>query len=166
MPPTRERGTVIAARHGAVDVRVQAGKACENCSACCRVDKDGVTIENARDAFGSSVGDMVEVEIPEGADARAGVLVFVLPVVGMLVGYGVGATLATVLGGVPDLGGAIGAVSAIAIALVIVRLRGRSTPDERFRPVVRAIIPRDPSAPSSTEGGSATDPQPLFRKSR
>ena len=148
MPGTRERGTVIAAREGAVDVRVQGGAACQNCSACCRVDRNGVTIENARDALGAAVGDSVEVEIPEGADARAGVLVFVLPVVGMLVGYGIGAMIATAVGWVPDAGGAIGAVAAILAALIVLRFTGRRQPDERFRPVVRAIIPRDQSAPS------------------
>jgi positive regulator of sigma E activity len=154
MSGSRERGTVIATRPGAVDVRVQGGKACENCSACCRVDKDGVTIENARDAFGAAVGDTVDVEIPEGADTRAGVLVFVLPVAGMLAGYSIGAVISTALGAGADIGGAIGAVTAIAIALIVLRYKGRAAPDERFRPRVHAIIPRDPSAPSHpVEGG-------------
>lgn len=135
-------------------MRVAGGKACENCSACCRVDKDGVTIENARDAFGAAVGDTVDVEIPEGADTRAGVLVFVLPVAGMLAGYGIGAVISTALGAGADIGGAIGAVTAIAIALIMLRYKGRAAPDERFRPRVHAIIPRDPSAPSHpVEGG-------------
>lgn len=147
MPGTLERGTVVAVRDGAVDVRVQGGTACDNCSACCRVDKNGVTIENARDTSGAAIGDSVEVEIPAGADARAGVLVFILPVVGMFVGYGIGATVATLLGGVADVGGAIGAVAAIGSALLVLRMRGRMAPDERFRPFVRAIISRDSFAP-------------------
>lgn len=147
---------MTAAAGGAVDVRVQASGACENCSACCRVDKDGVTIEGARDPLGAAVGDTVEVEIPEGADARAGVLVFVLPVVGLLLGYGIGAAASTALGEAPDLGGAIGAVLAIAVALVVVRVRGRAVPDERFRPVVRAIIARNLPASSPVEDGSDT----------
>lgn len=153
MAATLERGTVIAVRTGGVDVRVQGGKACENCSACCRVDKDGVTIENARNTAGAVMGDTVDVEIPEGADTRAGILVFVLPVIGILVGYAAGAWMASALGGVPDTGGAIGAVSAIGVALLVLRLRGKAAPDERFRPFVRAIIPRNPHAPSGTEGG-------------
>jgi sigma-E factor negative regulatory protein RseC len=153
MPGTRERGTVTAAGDGAVDVRVQATAACENCSACCRVDKDGVTVEGARDPLGAAVGDLVEVEIPEGADTRAGVLVFILPVLGLLVGYAIGAAVSTALGQAPDLGGAIGAVLAIAVALVVVRVRGRAVPDERFRPVVRAIIARNLPASSTSEDG-------------
>jgi len=158
MPGQRETGTVIAVADGAADVRVQSGAACANCSACCHVDKDGVTIEGALNRAGAQVGDRVEVEIPEGADARAGVLVFVLPAAGLLLGYALGAAVATLLGATPDVGGAFGAVLAVAVALVVLRYRGRALPDERFRPVVRAIIARNLPAPSAPEGGSNDTP--------
>jgi positive regulator of sigma E activity len=133
-----ERGTVIAASEGSVDVRVAAGSACESCGACCHVDKDGVTIEGARNAVGAAVGDEVEVEIPEGADTRAGIIVFVLPAVGLLAGYGGGYLAALTLGVTPDLGGAVGAVAAVVAALLVLRARGRDAlSGERYRPRAR-----------------------------
>lgn len=158
MPATREQGVVIAVRGDAADVRAAGGAACANCSACCHVDKEGVTIEGALNRAGAAVGDRVEVTIPEGADTRAGVLVFVLPAIGLLAGYGVGAAVASAFGATPDLGGAIGAVLAVGIALVVLRARGRALPDERFRPVVHAIIPRDQSA--LPRGGSGSHDTP------
>jgi len=90
MPGIIERGTVIASSEGSVDVRLAGGSACESCGACCHVDRDGVTVEGASDKLGAAVGDEVEVEIPEGSDTRAGVIVFIVPAVGLLVGYLVG----------------------------------------------------------------------------
>ena len=153
MPGIVERGIVIASSQGAVDVRVASGAACASCGACCHVDNDGVTIEGARNALGASVGDEVEVEVPEGADTRAGVIVFIVPAVGLLAGYAVGYAAGLALGVTPDLTGAVGAVGAIVAALVVLRARGRDAlSDERYRPRVRAIIaPGLPAAPPEGE---------------
>lgn len=141
MPAVTERGTVIAVSAGTVDVRVAAGDACASCAACCHVDRDGVTIEGARNKVGAAMGDMVEVEIPEGSDTRAGVIVFLVPAVGLLAGYAVGYLIAGALSVTPDVGGAIGAVAAIVASLLVLRARGREAlSDERYRPRVRAII--------------------------
>jgi sigma-E factor negative regulatory protein RseC len=151
MPGIIERGTVIAASEGSVDVRVAAGDACASCAACCHVDREGVTVVGARDGFGSKLGDEVEVEIPEGADTRAGIIVFILPAVGLLAGYAGGYLAALTLGVTPDVGGAVGAVAAVVAALLVLRARGRDAlSGERYRPRVRAIIaPGLPPAPSS-----------------
>ena len=150
-----ERGIVQAASAGSVDVRVSGGSACESCGACCHVDRDGVTIEGAIDTFGASVGDEVEVEIPEGADTRAGVIVFIVPAVGLLAGYLAGAMIASALGLNADLGGAVGAVAAIVTALLVLRVRGRQAlSGERYRPRVRAIIAPGLSAAPADGSGS------------
>ena len=118
------------------------------------MDKDGVTIEGVRNRPGAVIGDEVEVEIPEGADTRAGIIVFLVPAVGLLAGYVVGYLAGLALGVKPDLGGAVGAVAAILVALLVLRARGRDAlSDERYRPRVRAIIaPGLPAAPSSGSG--------------
>lgn len=150
-----ERGTVkTVSADGAVDVRVSGGSACASCSACCHVDRDGVTIEGALNDLGAKVGDEVEVEIPEGADTRAGIIVFIAPAVGLLAGYLAGYLVALPLGVTPDLGGAVGAVAAIVVALLVLRARGRQAlSGDRYRPRVRAIIaPGLPAAPTEGTG--------------
>ena len=157
-----ERGIVTVASEGAVDVRVSGGSACESCGACCRVDRDGVTIEGALDSLGATVGDEVEVEIPEGADTRAGLIVFIVPAVGLLAGYLGGYLVAQALGFTPDLGGAVGAVAAIVAALLVLRARGgEALSGDRYRPRVRAIIAPGLSAASAPEAApSAPVPGP------
>ncbi len=152
-----ERGTVISASADSVDVRVAAGSACGSCAACCHVDRDGVRIEGARNKLGAVVGDEVEVEIPEGADTRAGVIVFILPAVGLLAGYAGGYLAGLTLGVTPDVGGAVGAVLAVVAALLVLRARGRDAlSGERYRPRVRAIIaPGLPAAPVSGSGSES-----------
>ena len=154
-----ERGTVIAASEGSVDVRLEGGAACESCGACCHVDRDGVTVEGAADRLGAAVGDEIEIEIPEGADTRAGLIVFIIPAVGLLAGYLVGYLVARAVGFAGDTGGAIGAVAAIVAALLVLRARGRGAlSDERYRPRVRAIIAPGLTAAPST-GAARETPQ-------
>jgi len=157
MPGIIERGTVIAASEGSVDVRLAGGSACESCGACCHVDRDGVTVEGAANKPGAVVGDQVEVEIPEGSDTRAGVIVFIVPAVGLLAGYLAGYLVARAVGVTGDLGGAIGAVTAVVVALLVLRARGRDAlSDERYRPRVRAIIAPGLTAASTTRAARET----------
>lgn len=154
-----ERGIVKSASGGVVDVRVSGGAACASCGACCHVDRDGVTIEGVLDSLGAKVGDEVEVEIPEGADTRAGIIVFIAPAVGLLAGYLGGFLAARTLGITPDVGGAVGAVAAVVAALLVLRARGRDAlSDERYRPRVRAIIAPGLSAAPVDGSGSASAP--------
>lgn len=155
-----ERGIVTVVSDGAVDVRVSGGTDCKSCGACCHVDRDGVTIEGALDSLGAKVGDEVDVEIPEGADTRAGLIVFIAPAIGLLAGYLGGSLAARTIGIDPDLGGAVGAVSAIVAAMLVLRARGRDAlSDERFRPRVHAIIAPGLSA-APTSGAAPQVPLP------
>jgi sigma-E factor negative regulatory protein RseC len=142
MAGTSERGLVIAVDGDSADVRVSAGVGCEGCKGdCCRVDKDGVVVEAALNEPGARVGDEVEVVIPEGTDVRAGLVVYVLPVVALLLGYLAGNLIGTAAGVNADAAGAIGAVLMVSAGLLLLRVRGRSALREaRFRPRVRAII--------------------------
>lgn len=153
-----ERGIVIRSGGGTVDVRMSQKDACAKCSACCHVDRDGVTIEGAIDRIGAAQGDEVEVEIPEGADTTAGLLVFALPAAGLLLGYALGYLLFDAAGLTGDFGGALGAVGAIAVALVLLRKRGRDAlASTRYRPRVRDIIAPAQSA-SPPQGADRDGP--------
>lgn len=159
MAGLRERGVVVAASDGSVDVRVAAGGACEACGQCCRVDRDGLTIEGAIDPFGAKVGDEVEVEVPEAADVRAGIIVYVLPVVALLAGYGLGNLAGAAAGFPPDATGAVGAVAGISAGLLLMRFRGRAAASsQRLRPQVRAIIAPGSSAAPQDPGADRSGP--------
>jgi sigma-E factor negative regulatory protein RseC len=156
----RERGVVIAVAGDAADVRVSSGVGCEGCkSECCRVDKDGLVVEGALNEPGANAGDEVEVVVPEGADVRAGLVVYILPVAALLVGYLAGNLLGGAAGASRDATGAVGAVLAVSAGLLLLRMRGRSVlRGARYRPRVRAIIAPGLSPAPDPRGGNEHDP--------
>jgi sigma-E factor negative regulatory protein RseC len=155
-----ERGVVIAVAGDRAEVRVASGAACENCKGdCCRVDTEGLVVEGALNDVGARVGDEVTVEVPEGADVRAGVIVYIVPVVGLLLGYLAGNLLAGALGWNRDALGAVGAVAVVSAGLLWLRSAGRSAlSSARYRPTVRAIIAPGLS-PSPSTGRIENDPR-------
>jgi sigma-E factor negative regulatory protein RseC len=158
----RERGVVIAVEGDSADVRVAAGAACESCKGdCCRVDKDGLVVGGALNEPGARVGDEVEVVVPEGADVRAGLIVYILPVAGLLLGYLAGNLLGGAVGLNPDAVGAVGAVLAASAGLLLLRIRGRGVlSGPRYRPRVHAIIAPGLSPSPDSRGVNEQDPPP------
>lgn len=139
-----ERGEVVGAGPGSVDVRIQSdGKACESCNACSRVDKGGMVLTDVRNDIGAAQGDLVEVAIPAGTDIRAGVYVYVGPVIALLLGYGAGNAIGSAVGWNADATGAVMAVAGVIGGMLVMRSRARKVLSaERFRPRVRAIMSR------------------------
>ena len=125
------------------------------------MDRDGLTIEGAIDRFGARVGDEVEVEVPQGADVRAGIIVYVLPVVALLGGYVLGNLAGAAANLPPDTTGAVGAVAGISAGLLLLRIGGRAAASpQRLRPQVRAIIAPGLSATPEDPGRIGQDPPP------
>lgn len=137
-----ERGRVITVHEGAVDVRMERPADCGGCSVCSR--NPGETImHDVRDVLGATVGDTVEIVIPDTVMSRAATAVYIVPVACMLFGYLAGFLLGGWLGLSQDLSGLVGALAFANIAVVGVRLAERKlSTDEQYRPKVNAIIAR------------------------
>lgn len=138
-----ERGRVITVRDGSVDVRMEQHAGCAGCSGCTR-EPSGETIMHAvLDTHGATVGDTVDIVIPDTVRSRAAAAVFVVPVACMLLGYLAGFLLGRWLGVAPDLSGLAGAVLLASVAFIGVRLAERKlSADEQFQPKVNAILSR------------------------
>lgn len=134
---------MVTVRDGAVDVRMEVATECGGCTACSR-GADGETImQDVVDRLGATVGDTVEVVIPDRVVRPAAVAVFVVPVVLMLVGYLAGFLLGRWAGLTPDVSGLVLGLLAANLAFIGVRLAERRiSSDEQFRPKVSAIIAR------------------------
>ena len=81
----REEGTVIEARDHQVVVRMEAGPQCGRCCACAGI------AGNSRDLVTTTtrpleVGTRVAVEVPTGNPVLGALLVFVLPLLGLVAG--------------------------------------------------------------------------------
>lgn len=134
---------MITVRDGAVDVRMEVATECGGCTACSR-GADGETImHGVLDSLGSTVGDTVEVVIPDSVTRPAAVAVFVVPVLAMLAGYLAGFLLGRWAGFAPDVSGLVLALVGANLAFVGVRLAERKiASNEEFMPKVSAIIAR------------------------
>ncbi|MBF4510233.1 MAG: SoxR reducing system RseC family protein [Aeromicrobium sp.] len=138
----REHGQVITVRDGAVDIRMQVSAACGGCSVCSRGGGETV-MRDVADPLGVTVGDEVEVTIPDTIRSRAAVAVFVLPVFAMLGGYLAGFLLGRWLGWSPDMAGLVVGLVSANIALIGVRAAERRLKrNDRFSPQVSAILAR------------------------
>lgn len=141
-----EKGEVVSVGDGGVDVRLLPTGHCETCGLCDSVGGGAMVLADVSDIHGASLGDHVEVDVPDGSRLRASVLGFAVPVLMLLVAYLAGFLLGNTLGIDPDTSGAIAAAVAVTAGVIWLRARGRSImSDQRFRPHVRAIIRR--SAP-------------------
>ncbi|MGB4441648.1 MAG: SoxR reducing system RseC family protein [Coriobacteriia bacterium] len=137
-----EHGTVITVRDGAVDVRMDVSAACGGCSACSRANGETV-MRDVVDSLGVTVGDTVDVMIPDTVRAKAAAAVFIVPVGCMLVGYLAGFLLGRWVGISPDVSGLVGALLSANLAVLGVRLAERRVAsDGQYTPKVSAIIAR------------------------
>lgn len=74
------------------EVICEPNDACEKCKGCA-MSSSGEIIVRAKNSIGAGAGDRVEIEIPEGEGIRAALMVFILPVIGLLAGYFFGKNL-------------------------------------------------------------------------
>lgn len=138
-----ERGEILRARPGEADVRMLGSEACESCGSCTLADGHMV-MEGVIDRLGAPEGGLVEVEVPEGSRLRGSLLGYGVPVLALVVGYLAGRLLGSGVGWEPDTAGAVLAMVAVAATFAALRFIGADLLDsDRFRPRVRAIIPRN-----------------------
>jgi positive regulator of sigma E activity len=144
----RESGRVITVHDGAVDVRMEATARCGGCTSC-SIGAGGETImQGVLDRLGATVGDRVDVDIPDSVRPLAAAAVFGVPVACLFLGYLAGFLLSEPLGFDPDIAGLVAALASANIAVIGVRAADRRLArSERFTPQVSAIIARGHERP-------------------
>lgn len=153
-----ERGTVVSATGGTVDVAIEPSEACETCGACAEGAGGKRLLEGVVDAHRAAVGDTVEIETPLRARRRAQWLVYVVPVVAIVTGYLAGFLLGTWAEFAPDAVGALVAIVAGVAALASLTRYDQAFEQTDEKPRVRAIIARcrsrAPGSSGHTDGPS------------
>ena len=138
-----ERGRVITVRDGSVDVKMEVSAGCAGCSGCSRAPNGETVMQDVRDPLGATVGDTVDIVIPDTVRSRAATAVFVVPVLSLLVGYLAGFLLGRWIGVSPDISGLVGALILANVAFMGVKLAERKlSSSEQYKPKVNAIIAR------------------------
>ncbi len=134
-----ETATVIEADREWVTIRVQRSLACQGCNACEFSTANNMMEGRARNVAGAEVGDCVRVEFDTRSVLAVSALIYVLPIVTMFGGYGLGSLTGSRSGAV------VVAMLGLAAGMYLVKLLGgRLTSQGKLDPVVRDIIRRNP----------------------
>ncbi len=147
----REEGTVVAVHGDVAEVLLRRGRLCEGCGSCCVAVGDGVMLAEAENRAGAGKGDRVVVDLPAGLSIRAAFILYGVPLLGFLLGLGVGALLDAAF-----FGGGAGVPLALIfgfgfLALTFFLISRVYAPGSRaaarYRPVVTEVLEhgRDPS---------------------
>ena len=113
---------------------------------------DDNSLFDVANALGARPGDAVEIDLPEGTARKVSMLLWVLPLVGLLAGAVLGVKLHGRLGLGEDLAALLGAVAGLAaVFALLVRLDRRARGDVRLEPLLVRIVQR-------ADGAGAVDP--------
>lgn len=120
------------------DIRFERPEACKKCGACGALSQTG-SISLKADC---KVGDWVRVEYPEGRFLEATAIAYVIPLVGLLAGIGLG----WLLGGGGDGGMLLGALGGLGIAVgVLYLVEKRVSGHAEWTPRVTAVYDELPT---------------------
>ncbi len=138
-------GIVLTARDGRAEVSTSRSGACGHCSerASCGVDATStrpevVTVDNPIDA---QPGDLVELTLASGTAFRLSLIIWGLPLLGLIAGAAAGVALHRPLGLSEDVATLLGVGAGLALAIAIMRRFNRNaTGDERLRPSITRVV--------------------------
>ncbi len=134
-----ERGVVSKVKGGKATVQFERHSACDKCHMCA-VTKDTMKVEVTLDnTLGANVGDFVEVEMGERYVLTAAAIVYVIPLVLIGVGIGLGTLINELAQVLMGLGGlVVGFVIAILLDKLVIRKK------KGFAPRMKSICPNSP----------------------
>jgi len=141
-----EEGIVIKLEGDTASVRATKTEACEGCSAqsSCHAMGGGKEMEiNAINDVAAQVGDRVLLSFDTPSLLKATFLLYIVPVIALILGAGVGQTLSKPLDLDPSVGSCLLAFSFFAIAAVFVKSKGNAMGERGdFQPRITRILDR------------------------
>ena len=144
----RQTGKVIELKGKKAVVRFLRSDACGHCNACFRLGSNEADID-IDNVLGAKIGDVVGIEMHAKSVLKASLLLYGVPLVGLLVG----AYLVSLQG---DLYAALGGVLFAAGAFFILRaLEPKFSRMTEFKPRMVEIIGQPEQTEEATEGGNS-----------
>ncbi len=140
-----EQGTVIESAGGVARVRIDRSEGCDGCAFCELAESGSHMIARAVDRIGVSAGDRVKIETRGVSPVKAGVFLFLLPLLSLFAGYGVGALAGRLIGapGSDQTTGAAGALifflASFGVLSVSAR-KGKAGRPDAVRPPSSVIV--------------------------
>lgn len=87
-----EEGMVIKVEGNLAQVEIERKSACGACGICSSVGKNTM-IAKAKNNIGADIGDKVKLKIPPVSPLKAAFILFILPLFGLFLGYGIGTAI-------------------------------------------------------------------------
>jgi len=97
--PGHEEGTVVAVHGRTAEVLLRRSRLCDGCGSCCVMVDSETMLAEADNPVGAEKGDRVIVDLPAAKSIRAALILYGVPLLAFLVGYGLGALLGAALFG-------------------------------------------------------------------
>ena len=145
-----ETGTIEKTENNWAWVKTRRKSACAGCGQkdhCHSVDGADLMIVKAENLVNARRGDLVEVYLSTAAKMKCLFMIYILPVLGLLIGAFAAESLSNRIGLNPDIGLALFALLGFGIALLAVRaFNNRVARTSSLTPAVRRVIRRAPQS--------------------
>lgn len=132
-----EEGTVVGVRGDTAQVLMRRTRYCEGCGSCCVAVGDDAMLAEVDNPIGAEEGDRVVVDIPAAKSIRAAYVLYGIPLLAFLCGFGLGSLLGFALsdGGLAVPLGLIFAFALLALSFIVLsRIYGpHSRAAEKYR---------------------------------
>ncbi len=136
------RATISTMKRGVCEDCAEAGA----CNANVSIIKEKPEVVVADNTLGARAGEMVDFDLPEGQELRVSLLVWVVPLIGMVIGVAVGAFASESLPVSQDVGAVVGAALGLLAAFGVLRvIDRRSETDERLTLRIIRVVQVDSS---------------------
>ncbi len=155
-----EQGIVQKVYGGKASVLVQRSPACAHCdsSGACEMADDKIMTIELSNTLHAEIDDRVEIGLPANSLLKLSLVVYFLPVVGLILGASLGDTFASYFG-VADLTGALaGGVMGLVGTYFIMKWVNRGAQAKmNYRPRITRIVSAGPSQSDDSISGHIAD---------
>lgn len=143
-----EEGIVVESRGGTALVRAVPGSQCSGCAAAgsCQSGAGREREVEADNSLGAEAGERVVMSVPSGDLLKASFQVYMIPVIGVLLGAGAAQTVVQVMAGPAAAGAAagLGGVAGVLLSVLAVRAYRKRHPESAaLRPRISKILGKE-----------------------
>lgn len=120
-----EEGKVIEVKGDIAKVEIQRNTSCGTCRACW-MSEEGKMVASGQNLIGAKVGQRVRLQV-SGSILKAAFVVYILPLLGLIIGYGAGSFISRAIGypGFSEKVGVISGLAFLVLSFIAVRYYGK-----------------------------------------
>ncbi len=135
-----EIGQVMEQSGDFIKVKLQRHDACNHCNACTAGVETEEMILEAENLCQAKPGDLVEISLEESNFLLAVLIVYIIPLFGLLIGLGIGYGIGGVIGMNQEVSALIVGFIALAGTYFTIRANEKRFHTRKFRPIAKNIV--------------------------